>query len=30
MFEQMIDGYMLSGFKPLASFERWKEQHKDH
>lgn len=30
MFEHMTDGYTLSGFKPLATFERWKEQHKGH
>jgi len=29
-FEQITDGHPLSGFDPRASFERWKEQLKDH
>lgn len=29
-FEHMTDGYSLSDLKPLASFERWKEQLKGH
>ncbi len=29
MFEHFTDGHSLSNFKPLASFGRWREQHKD-
>ena len=30
MFEHITDGYQLSDFNPMASFERWKHQHKGH
>jgi len=30
VFEHITDGHPLSGFNPRASFERWKEQLKDH
>jgi RNA recognition motif-containing protein len=30
MFEHMTDGYSLPDLKPLASFEHWKEQMKNH
>lgn len=30
MFDHMTDGYQFSEFNPLASFERWKDQHKSH
>ena len=29
-FEHIIDGYSIPDFNPLASFERWKEQFKEH
>jgi RNA recognition motif-containing protein len=29
-FEHITDGYSLPDLKPLASFERWKEQMKNH
>jgi RNA recognition motif-containing protein len=29
MFEHFTDGHSLSDFKPLAGFERWREQLKD-
>jgi RNA recognition motif-containing protein len=29
MFEHFTDGHSLSDFKPLAGFERWREQQKD-
>ena len=28
--EHITDGHSLSDFNLLASYERWKEQHKDH
>jgi RNA recognition motif-containing protein len=30
VLEHITDGHSLSDFKPLAGFERWKEQWKDH
>jgi RNA recognition motif-containing protein len=30
VIEHITDGHSLSDFNPLASFERWKEQHEDH
>jgi RNA recognition motif-containing protein len=30
VFEHITDGHSLSDFKPLASFERWKEQLRHH
>jgi ELAV like protein 2/3/4 len=30
MFEHITGGHSLSDFNPLADFERWKEQWKDH
>jgi len=30
VIEHITDGHSLSAFNPLSSFERWKEQHKDH
>lgn len=30
MLEHITDGYQLSNFNPMASFERWKDQHKGH
>jgi RNA recognition motif-containing protein len=29
-FEHIIDGHSLPNFNPRASFERWKDQLKDH
>ena len=29
-FEHITDGYSLSDFNPITSFERWKEQLKEH
>jgi RNA recognition motif-containing protein len=29
-FEHITDGYSLPDLKPLAGFERWKEQMKNH
>ena len=29
-FEHITDGHSLADFKPLASFERWKEQFKEY
>ena len=30
MFDHFSDGYSLAGIKPLADFERWKEQLRTH
>jgi RNA recognition motif-containing protein len=30
VLEHITDGHSLSDFKPLAGFERWKDQWKDH